>query len=239
MSIIIGTTTAPYKALSGEDLDWLHGAEDMIAQTLPVIEGDLIYAAALEVDGRGAGVYDALYKRLGQLEAFSPRVKVMVWTFSVDDNDKEINGANRLVRICTGRNMIHEMVNRMPEVSHVMFIDSDLKIPADSLVKLLEMDHPIVGGDVPSYCLGGPWVPEYDFPVQQHWNTAGFLLITSAVARKLRWRSDLQAGSTDDPCFASDAEAMGFGPTYVRKDIIGIHRPLAAVEHRGHDLRIY
>jgi hypothetical protein len=70
-------------------------------------------------------------------------------------------------------------------------------------------------------------VPEYPFPVQSHMNTAGFLLIAREVFRRLRWRFDLEAGLTDDPCYYRDAKELLGVPTYVRKDVIGRHWPEA------------
>lgn len=236
MSILIGTTIPPFKVEKGEDVHWLNGAEKMIEETLPNIEGDLYFFAALEVDARGMGVYESLLSRMKELE--QDRVHIDYWTFSIDDNDTHINGANRLIRICTGRNLVEEYACRNTSISHILFLDSDLKVPSSSINKLLEMKHPVVGGDVPSYCLGGPWVEKYDFPVKEHWNTAGYLLVERQVFRKVKWRADLEAGASDDPCFAADCIAMGFGPTYVRKDLIGIHPPLAPLEARGHDLEI-
>jgi hypothetical protein len=109
--------------------------------------------------------------------------------------------------------------------SHILHLDADMCPPGDCLPKLLAMRHPLVGGEVPTYNLHGPVVPEYPFPVQSHMNTAGFLLVAREVFRRLRWRFDLEAGLTDDPCYHADAcDLLGI-PTYVRKDVRGRHWP--------------
>jgi len=163
-----------------------------------------------------------------------------VWTFSIDDDASQIDHRNRLIRICTGRNLTHEFAMRNPNVSHVLFLDSDMRPDGDCISKLIEVDANIVGGEVPVYCLKGPRVGGYDFPVQDHWNTAGFLLVRRNVINRIRWRADIyDHGQSDDPCFHKDAIEAGFGRTLVRKDVKGIHSSLLQLEQRGHDLKVY
>lgn len=239
MAVALVTTTAPYKALDGEDLQWLKGVEDRIKLAEDAGLGPVYIFAALEIDSRGKGMYASLFARFNELEAQG--ISCSYWTFQLNDHADEVDGINRLFRICTGRNLCHEWAIRDASITHLFFIDSDLMIPNDSIVKLMEVGQPVAGGDVPAYCLGvgHPFREEYGYPVCTHWNTAGFLLVNREVFRRIRWRHDLEAGATDDPCFAADAEAAGFGPTFVRKDLIGIHGPLVPMEHRGHDRSRY
>lgn len=237
--IVIGTTTAPYKVLTDDDAErWFVGAEELAQTTYDATGEDVTYFAALEYDGRGMDIYQDFLAQ-GEELSQSPHLGFDYYTFSLNDQEPELDGTNRLFRICTGRNLVHEYAQRDRDISHILFVDSDLIIPPDSVIKLLEVGRPICGGDVPSYCMNGPRVSGYDFPVEKHWNTAGFLMIRREVFRRLRWRADIEAGSTDDPCFAMDAEAAGFGETYVRKDLIGHHKSLVQLEHRGHDLKVY
>jgi hypothetical protein len=74
--------------------------------------------------------------------------------------------------------------------------------------------------------------------VREHWNTAGALLVRREAFRFLRWRTDLDEGLTDDPCFQYDAAAIGFGLTWVRHDTYWHHEPLGPLDGRGHDLSI-
>lgn len=239
MAILVATTTAPYKALDGEDLQWLMDTEKMAQEANEAGLGPVYVFAALEVDGRGEQVYENLFRRFATLEEAG--ISCSYWTFSLNDRSKEVDGINRLFRICTGRNLCHEFAARDGDISHILFIDSDLMVPSDSIVKLAEVNMPLAGGDVPAYCLGvgHPLRPEFPFPVCTHWNTAGYLFVSRPVFRRIRWRFDLEIGATDDPCFAADVQEAGFGPTYVRKDLIGIHGALLPMEERGHDRTIH
>lgn len=235
MSVALATTTAPYKALSGEDIQWLTSAEEMAEKTNEAGLGPLHVFVSLEIDSRGTGVYKSLFARLNELESVG--IQCSYWTFTLNDHTVEVDGLNRLFRICAGRNLVQDWALRDGDVSHIFFVDSDLMVPADSVVKMMEVNRPLVGGNVPAYCLGvgHPLRDEFPFPVSTHWNTAGYLLVSRPVFRRVRWRTDLDIGMTDDPCYAADTEEAGFGPTWVRKDIIGIHGHLAPMEERGHD----
>jgi hypothetical protein len=172
------------------------------------------------------------------------------------------------VRICAGRNLAHEWFNRHPgRWEGILFVDTDVEPPEDAPERLLEVDRPLVGFHVPTYCLDGPrveggwdepqwwwrmgdsgvtmfrsdrpWFPE-GADVREHWNTAGALLVRDEPARRLRWRYDFSLGQTDDPCFQADAVALGYGQTWVRHDVVGQHHPgtIAGLESRGLDLSL-
>lgn len=188
--------------------------------------------AVLELDARGHAPFTPLLDRLADLDGH-------VWTFHVDDGAQRIDSGNRLARICTGRNLAtHYAVDA--GATWILHADADTVIPADALPKLLAVDYPIVGGRVPTYCLTGPAVDGYDFPVTEHMNTAGFLLVRRDLFTRLRWRTDPDLGLTDDPCYHADATAAGW-PTRVREDCVGVHYPpaIGPVEGRPHDLTVY
>lgn len=231
---------APFKATSKEVTQWLANANEMVADAHTAGFSNVHFFVAIEHDGRGLEPFNALLKRLAKIGEIKGATTTY-WTFSICDHNTVVDSANRLIRICTGRNLIHEFALRGSEVSHVLFLDSDLIVPGDSISKLMEVDHPIVGGDVPSYCLSGPKLEQYSFEVREHWNTAGFLLIQRDVIRQVRWRADDHlggSGCTDDPCFAHDVDKICGHKTRVRKDVIGVHRPLVPLEQRGHDLKL-
>lgn len=248
---------------------WLGNAEQ-IRTSHP---GGVEFMVVLEVDGRGRAPFQPLLDRLRDLAGH-------VWTFSVDDGATTLTSHNRLMRICTGRNLIsHFAVDH--DVQWVLFADADTAIPADALPKLLDVEWPIVGGRVPTYCLegetpeqyfdhhwnsgdmmsyAGSYPPHPDFPltppftplaalrragdrvpsVRVHMNTAGFLLVHRDLFTRLRWRTDLDNGHTDDPCYDMDARALGY-PTLVREDCVAVHYPesIPPLEYRGHDLAIH
>lgn len=250
MVIVVGTTLAGWKVSRGEELAWLRNAEAMQAD-----HPDTQFFAAVEMDARGISFFGGLQARLDEIGG-------AVWTFSYDDGAARIDGTNRLRRICAGRNMVTEYALSVG-AEYVLFLDSDMTPPGDCLSKLLDVDWPIVGGDVPSYCLSGlqlsyhptkVWLEggmiwprvhkaaldavPFGYPVEQHWNTAGFLLVHRQLFRRLRWRTDLDVGCTDDPCYAADAAALGW-PTLVRKDVVGKHDNCAPIDQRGADLAVY
>lgn len=238
--LVVGATVPTFKAVSGEATQWLSTAEFMIEDAKVAGFDAVHFFVAVEHDGRGIAPFAALFSRIGEINKMEGATG-SYWTFSICDHSSKIDGFNRLVRICTGRNLIHEFALRGGDVSHVLFLDSDLIVPDDSISKLREMDYPMVGGDVPSYCLSGPRVKSYPFKVEEHWNTAGFLMVTRQIVQRIRWRSDLHPGGTscsDDPCFANDVEEIFGLKTHVRKDLIGAHKPLVPLERRGHDLNL-
>lgn len=228
--ILVGSTIPAYKMDDPSNWGaWLSNAEAVQAS-----HDDVRYFATLETDGRGQTPFGPLLERLAELGG-------TYWTFQIDDGAETITSENRLVRICTGRNLITEHAVRQG-ASHVLFLDADMTVPDDSLPNLLDLDWPLVGGFVPAYTViyDGPQMDEYPFEVREHANTAGFLLVADVLYRKLRWRIDVPAGLTDDPCYHADAFELGY-PTRVRYDLIAEHVTTTtyAVEQRNHDLTIY
>jgi len=234
--IVVGTTCAPWKCNGRGELAWLDNAEDMIADAKGAGH-ELDFFAALEVDGRGLTPYKQLQHRL------ILDLDGNFWTFSLDDEAEIVESSNRLVRICMGRNLVTEYAMAQG-ASHILFLDTDTRVPGDSISKLLEVDHPVVGGNVGAYCMSGPVVlddrgrAKHKFRVEEHWNTAGFLLVRREVFKVLRWRWSIDDGMTDDPAYQGDQQVWGFGQTWVRKDVQGEHvEPLVPVEERDEEAR--
>lgn len=236
--IVVASTVAAWKCNGRGELAWLETMETMAFDAQRIGE-ELRIFVAVELDARGLSPFDRLIERLQILQQ-AASIPFDLWTFSLDDVTDQITTTNRLIRICTGRNLAHEFAMRMG-ATHILFLDTDTLVPGDCVSKLLEVNHPVVGGEVPNYCLHGPIVPGFDFPVEEHWTTAGFLLVSRDVFKVLRWRWNPDDGIiTDDPCFQSDQQVWGFGQTWVRKDVIGEHiEPLVAVENRDADLKRY
>lgn len=242
-TLVIGSTIPPFKAVSGEATQWLEGAERVITDAHSAGFNAVKFLATLEFDGRGLAPFEAVLNRLTEIDAIE-NVQATYWTFSLCDQSQVIDGHNRLIRICTGRNLISEFALRDADADWLLYLDSDLTISTNSVSALKEMNHPIVGGDVPSYCLGGRVLGEEypTFPVQAHWNTAGFLMVAREIFQRVQWRAEVHPGSrgiTDDPTFATDVRDLFGYETYVRKDIVGKHKPLVRLEKRGHDLALY
>lgn len=243
-NVLVASTVAPYK-LDGNELAWLTHE----------LGADVFLAA--EVDGRGLAAYDH--------SPLLPRVRALggqIWTFSIDKDPlgaavQHTGTSDRLVRICAGRNLIGEYALHHGAWTHVLFLDSDTEPAPDAIDRLLEVNRGMVFGNVPTYGHGVfieddgsrypmPAIPGLPGDCRAHWSTAGFLLARRDVLRHVRWGYDADAGCTDDPTFARDAELIGkslgqdWSPV-TRHDVVGRHHPgsIVPVEQRGVDLRMY
>ena len=226
MTILVATTIAPYK-VDGTELNWLTHAAAWREQH------DARFFAAIEVDARGMAPFERFCLRLRELGG-------NWWSFQIDDGASEITTENRLLRICTGRNLSTEAALRDPSVSHVLFLDSDVSPAANSIPELSRLKRPLAGGEISTYCLSGPKVITSDQKiVEEHWNTAGYLLVRRDVLRSVRWGWDPDGGLTDDHWYQQSAEKLGFGVTWVHKGIVGTHLPLCPLETRGIDRTIH
>jgi hypothetical protein len=243
--IVIGTPITTF-AMDRDYLwsSWLRNAE-IIKRT-----HDVKYFAAIEVDSRGIEPFFPLIKRL-------LAVGGDYWTYMYDDRRTSVNSENRINHICMGRNIIQDYAAKLDsmgmDVTHILHLDADLTPHNDTIPMLLEMGHPLVGGDVSqTYCGTGPRVDKYDFPVEEHLNTAGYLLVARDLYSRLRWRKDHRYSFRhhdkwgtiipmgDDQCYYYDALTLFNIPTYVRKDCIGQHNPpgVAPFEMRGYDASV-
>lgn len=223
--IVVGCTTAAWVS---DKLSWLRNAEQMRERSPVALE----FFAAIQVVKEDEPALVPLMQRVlevlpGDVCTFDLRG---LWT-------PDTHG--RLVGITTGRNLVREYVLRDTDASHVLYLDADVEPDPDCIAKLLEVDHPVVGGHVGAYCLSGPRViarskddPLIDLPVEEHWNTAGFLLVRREVLADVAWRWNPDGGLSDDPCFAQDADRAGHGKTWVRKDCVARHASLVPVERR-------
>lgn len=235
--IVVASTTAAWKCDGREELTWLRNAEAMRKHAADVGH-EVEFFLAIETDARGVAPFDAIVDRICDLDGH-------VWRYSLDDGSDEILSGNRLIRICMGRNLAQEHAMRN-QASHLLFLDTDVLADEDCIPKLLELQHPVVGGNVGAYCMDGPVVPPLDtvysevphrnFPdgieVKAHWNTAGFLMVERQVFSRVAWHYDLDAGLTDDPAYQRETREL-FGETWVRYDVIGRHvGALVAVEER-------
>ena len=240
MTVVVATTLTGF-AMESEDTwaAWLINAE-AISQS---INEPVRYFAAIETDARGEDPFRRLCDRLSGLDGDW-------WTFHLDDGRTTVNTANRLRHITVGQNLATDYALSDPDCTHLLFLAADLEPPADCLPKLLEVDHPLVGGHVPTYCLdgrqvnvlAGDFLPS-DWDVREHMATAAFVLIHRDLLRYVRWRWDLDAGMSDDPCLHYDALTFHGVQTLVRHDVIGRHHPeaIGAIETRfpGVDMGVY
>jgi hypothetical protein len=222
--IVVGTTLTAF-AMDQQPLwaSWLTNLELLKASH----NEEVCYFAAIEVDKRGLEPFKPLIDSLNLING-------QYFSYSYDDTRTEVTSGNRIPHICAGRNIVQDFALAR-HASHILFLDSDTTPDQQTFPKLLEMNHDLVGGEVGTYCLSGPVVDKYPFPVQEHWNTAGYLLASKRVYSRIRWRWDWSL--SDDPCYAMDAKEFLGVPTYVRKDCIGRHYPecISPLENRGYN----
>lgn len=255
--LLVASTVAAYKADKAEYVEsWLTWAEEWRA-------GGARFFCAVQQRGRDER------DRLDHLRARLRALEATTWLFSVDEGETSVGNSQRLTGICTGRNLAHEFAQRDRSIEAILFLDTDVCPQWDAPERLLEVQAPVVGGTIPTYGLDGPkadlaagqddawWLRSADtgslvpisvvdrpWPegadVHEHWVSAGFLLVRRDAFRRLRWRWDLDAGSTDDPCFQADAVEVYRHQTLVRHDVIAHHQPgaIAPFDQRGHDLTV-
>lgn len=131
----------------------------------------------------------------------------------------------RFMPIATGRNMaldwaiVRTMMNQ--NVSHLLFVDSDVRPHMGGLKYLLDLEKPLVGGYVPGrgahrdawYAFG---ILSKDGPIIRcEHGTSGYLMIERTIFEVLRFRVGpcvykREVTLCDDPAYATDAKHYGF-----------------------------
>jgi hypothetical protein len=242
--IVVGTTLAAF-VMDQEDTwgSWIENIEEVAEHT----DEEIRVFAAIEVDALGLEPFEMLLDCMAEISNTTP-VRCEFWTYSLDDGRTEVTTGNRLRHITTGQNLVTDYAVS-EGADWLLFMAADCRPPDDVIPRMLELDHPLVAPNVPTYCLDGPKVgglgssTAYDdagWDVRKHMASAAALMIHSDVFRRVRWRWDPEDGS-DDPCFHRDAlEHLGI-ETLVRHDVTAKHYPLqvGAIETRGHDMTVY
>ena len=247
---VIGTPLVGWKADMGEEMSWLENSKQ-IAEKFPNVK----FFTALELDSRGLEPFSRVLSALKEINGD-------FWTYTINDMESTVTSSNRWIRIETGRNLIREFAQRLRKTSGhhwgedcteenfgvvnydaILYVDSDIILTAEIIEKLFEVDHPIVSADVPVYGLKGKAVSTNP-RIEEHWNTAGMLLVNSPAFYDLPWYHNAYLNLSDDPTFQSMAERLHrrvgaevfedtYGMTWVRKDISAKHMgQLVAVESR-------
>ena len=240
--ILIGTPLVGWKVQKNEHTQWILDIASIQSKFK-----NAKFFAALEVDARGISEYGDFIDELKNLG-------IDFWTYSINDDENIVTSKNRWIRIETGRNLVREYAQRLRQIKSphwgeeipqfswvnydaVLYVDSDIYLTCEVLEKLLEIDHYMVSADVPIYGLSGEIV-NTDPRIEEHWNTAGLLLVNSPEYYDLPWYSNRYLNLSDDPTFQHLAKRLYGSLTWVRKDIQVRHMPVQAVEQRRIEPRI-
>jgi len=213
---VIGTPLVGWKCDRNEHMTWLKHRKE-IQQRFP----NVTFFAALELDNRG----------LDPFQEIIDAVQVY-WTYTINDYEATVTSENRWIRIETGRNLVREYAQR-GTFDAVLYVDSDINLTVEMIEKMFEVDHPLVGINVPEYVQHGPVVNEQP-RIEEHWTTAGMLLVNAPAYYELPWSHNRNLQLSDDPTFQRLSEQIGYGNTWVRKDLNAHHEGLlCAVENRN------
>lgn len=236
---VIGTPLVGWKVDRKEHMAWLESRKE-IMEKFPNAK----FFASFELDHRGVEVFSDVINSLKEVNGD-------YWTYTINDMEEVVNSGNRWIRIETGRNLIREFAQRYRKMSGhhwgedcteqnynqlnydaILYVDSDMYVDVQIIEKLLEIDHPVVSVDVPAYGLRGK-VVNTNPRIEEHWNTAGMLLVNAPAFYDLPWSHNSLLNLSDDPAFQYHADRLGYGQTWVRKDIKARHMgQLIAVEAR-------
>lgn len=245
---VVGTPLVGWKCDRKEDMTWLENRNSII-EVFP----NTSFFAALELDHRGLEPFSRVIQALEEVGG-------AYWTYTINDYQSEVTSSNRWIRIETGRNLVREFAQRKRLMSGhhwgeetpqhgivnydaVLYVDSDTTLDANIIEKMFEVDRPLVGVNVPAYGLNGKVVN--DNPrIEEHWTTAGMLLVNAPAYYDLPWYHNGYLNLSDDPTFQSMAERLKrregvnnleetYGMTWVRKDVKSDHKgQLVGVEQR-------
>lgn len=219
--ILIGATLTKFAMNAHADI-W--GAWLMNKQERDFDKGlEIGYFAALELDAAGFGPFEKLFRSY---------LGVEYWTYQYDDKRMFVSTANRGRHIAAGRNMVFDYAWEH-DYDYVLMMDADISLRDDTIDKLLEVDHPVVGAYCSTFCQDGPNVEGKPGDVRAHLAT-GCTLIHKDVYRAIRY------GPADDWGFMFNCKDQLDIQHYVRHDAIVTHYPVAIppLESRGHDLTV-
>lgn len=237
MKIAVCTTLAAYVMDNpGTYASWIEN-HAYVTEYAKSVDASLTYFAAIETDARGIVPFKPLINKLESMPDGD------YWTYRLDDRRTHITIGNRLRHLTMGQNLASEFATA-GEFDWMLFLAADTKPPDDVIPKLLEMNHPLIGCEIPTYCLKGTRVPQYtEYPVEEQLISAACIMIRRDIFKILRWRNDPDEMTSDDPSYRRDAQVLLDIPSYVRKDCRATHYPEAVcgieTRYRGRDMRVY
>lgn len=254
--IVVGTTIASF-AMSEPDAwsSWLKHAERQQAMAAE-LGHDLRHFAAIQVDARGIEPFADLCQAITNLGGEWWTYSLDDGRTKVDMTNRWrhiVVGQNLVVDYCQARpDCTHllflaadcaassDIIPRMLEMDHPLV--------APYITTYGLRGPVVVGGSCPDCELSvmhtdgdqikcgacgwrsihrSGWVDRYPFHVEDAMASAAALFIARDVFRRIRFRWDLDAQMSDDPCFHHDAKTLLGIPTYVRHDVLARHYPEA------------
>lgn len=251
MPFVIGCPLVAWKCDAEEHMIWLENCKE-IRERFP----NARWFSSFETDERGLAPFQDVIRALKEVNGD-------YWTFTLNDGEAKVTSVNRWIRIETGRNLIREYAQRTRitrdhhwgedceelnkhavNYQAVLYVDSDIVLTADHIEKMMEVDHPMVGVNVPAYGLKGKVICDHP-RIEEHWTTAGMLWVNAPAFYDVPWFHNAYRNLSDDPTFQNTASRLKrqageeilddtYGMTWVRKDIYAQHAGfLARVEDRG------
>jgi len=204
-NLVVGAPLVGWKCKKNEHISWIKNAKE-IKDSFPNAK----FFSTFEVDAEGIEPFLEVIEKLKEVDGD-------YWEYFINDKESKVTADNRLIRIETGRNLIKDYAQRR-KADAVLFVDSDMLLTKNVLEKVLEIDRNLVSVDCKSYDLKGKVVHENP-RIEEHWNTAGLLLVNYPAFNDLSWSHNPNKGLTDDPAYQFHAERLGWGMTWVRKDV--------------------
>jgi hypothetical protein len=249
--ILIGTPLVDWKCYKNEHEAWLINRHE-IKNTFKNCE----FFSAFEINKTGLDPFNSVIQKLNEING-------KYWTYSINDNEKEIREINRLIRIETGRNLVREYAQRKRitkggswgedctsennsvfNFDAILYVDSDMILTKQVIEGVISIDHPLVGCRT-YYGLPPGKIINHNPLIEEHWTTAGLLLVNSPAYYDLPWYHNAYLNLSDDPSFQYMSSRLNemkndltinqpYGMTWVRKDIYIDHvGQIGLLEHRN------
>lgn len=244
--VVVATTLTGFAALEQDASEaWLYSAEALVRSA--AMQGVRVtFFAALEIDARGTEPFEPLLSRLDRLETQLKEysVRCETWTFFLGDGRTEVDMSNRLRHITVGQNLATDYA-LSNGADAMLFMAADTAPHPDTVYEFVKLNHPLIGGQVDTYGLDGPvcsrYIPEYRDQIREHMPTAAYVWIRRDLLRFVRWRWDLDAGMSDDPCLYHDALTLFEVQAIVHHGLRGRHYPevIGDYKSRGYDTKVH
>jgi len=228
LKVIVATVLCDFKLYSAQqvierllELDHPDDVEPLVYANIETIPGNVIELAGYEFITENQAVH---YDAWSWESAWRGGRK--------GDQDQRY----RLPGIVIARNMAREFAMAR-NADAILYVDSDVLIPRNSLVELLKENLNIVGGLAPGrgahshvyYTGSGRHLKQIrENLLRTDYGTAGFVLIRRDVYQRIAWRWGWSIRNdtgphSEDPLYGEDARVAGLGWWHIRTDLVAEH----------------